>query len=111
MVLLVQIELFYTVYDERVLIVAHSWGDNVARSFLQWMEEIHPGWVDKHVAVHFNVAGPTLGLPKALTSLLSGVTTRLTCSHSRSQFALQHAHKKMYFYTGNEEFVALFLVS
>lgn len=70
--MLVQIELFFNVYNERVLIAAHSWGDNVARGFLVWIEEVQPGWVDMHVAVHFNVAGPTLGVPKALTALLSG---------------------------------------
>ena len=48
-----QIELFHSVYNERVLIVAHSWGDNVARGFLAWMEQQQPGWVDMHVAVHF----------------------------------------------------------
>jgi phospholipid:diacylglycerol acyltransferase len=71
--LILQIELFYNVYGEGVLLAAHSWGDNVARSFLTWMEERERGWVDKHVAIHFNIAGPTLGVPKALTSLLSGV--------------------------------------
>lgn len=64
-------------YDQKVLIVAHSWGDNVARNFLTWMDEIEPGWVEQHVAVHFNVAGPVLGVPKALTSLLSGKPSRL----------------------------------
>eukprot|EP00892_Ulva_mutabilis_P006675 jgi/Ulvmu1/437/UM001_0444.1 len=67
-----QIEFFRRVYDQKVLIVAHSWGDNVARNFLYWMEEISPRWVEEHVAVHFNAAGPVLGVPKALTSLLSG---------------------------------------
>ena len=72
-----QIELFHSVYNERVLIVAHSWGDNVARGFLAWMEQQQPGWVDMHVAVHFNAAGPTLGVPKALTALLSGAVLRI----------------------------------
>lgn len=67
-----QIELFRRVYGQKVLIVAHSWGDNVARNFLYWIEETSPGWVEEHVAVHFNVGGPVLGVPKALTSLLSG---------------------------------------
>jgi hypothetical protein len=72
-----QIELLYSVHGEGVLIAAHSWGDNVARTFLAWMEERESGWVDKYVAIYFNVAGPTLGAPKALTSLLSGVPHQL----------------------------------
>lgn len=75
-----QVELFYKVYDERVLLVAHSWGDNVARAFLAWMEGHHPGWVDTHIAVHFNAAGPTLGVPKALTALLSGAHATVAIS-------------------------------
>ena len=75
-----QIELFRRVYDQKVLIVAHSWGDNVARNFLYWMEEASPGWVEEHVAVHFNVGGPVLGVPKALTSLLSGLHLPLSTS-------------------------------
>jgi phospholipid:diacylglycerol acyltransferase len=67
-----QTELFKRVYKEKVLLAAHSWGDNVARAFLHWMEEQQPGWVDEHIAVHFNLAGPVLGVPKSLTSLLSG---------------------------------------
>ena len=67
-----QVESFFEVYDERVLLAGHSWGDNVVRGFLHWMEDRAPGWVDKHVAVVFNCAGPLLGVPKAATSLLSG---------------------------------------
>lgn len=85
--LFVQIELFYALYGERVLIVAHSWGDNVARGFLAWMEEVHPGWVDKYVAVHFNAAGPTLGVPKALPALLSG---------SPASVAFRFAHQRCF---------------
>lgn len=67
-----QVEQFNHIYHEKVLIAAHSWGDNVARAFLHWMEDRQPGWVDEHVAVHFNIAGPTLGVPKSATALLSG---------------------------------------
>jgi phospholipid:diacylglycerol acyltransferase len=68
----VQVEVLRLLYNERVLIAAHSWGDNVARAFLHWMEEQAPGWVDKHIAVLFSCAGPGLGVPKAAASLLSG---------------------------------------
>jgi phospholipid:diacylglycerol acyltransferase len=67
-----QIELFRLIFDERILIAGHSWGDNVVRAFLHWMEEQQAGWVDKHIAVVFNCGGPVLGTPKAITSLLSG---------------------------------------
>lgn len=68
----VQTELFMEMYGEKSIIAGHSWGDNVARAFLHWMENQEPGWVDKHVAVLVNIAGPTLGVPKSLTAILSG---------------------------------------
>lgn len=85
-------------YGQKVLLVAHSWGDNVARNFLYWMEETSPGWVEEHVAVHFNVGGPVLGVPKALTSLLSGPSpppplTAVTASAAAAGHVLVAGHR------------------
>ena len=52
--------------------VSHSWGDNVFRSFLRWAAANDPDWVERHIAAYINIAGPTLGVPKAITALLSG---------------------------------------
>lgn len=67
-----QAEVFRKIYQEKVLLAGHSWGDNVVRGFLHWADEQQPGWVEEHVAVVFNCAGPILGVPKAVTSVLSG---------------------------------------
>jgi len=44
----------------------------VARSFLHWAEEQQPGWLGQHVEAHVSIAGTVLGVPKAVTSVLSG---------------------------------------
>ena len=60
---------------EKAAVVAHSWGDAVARSFFAWADAARaPGWTAAHVAHYVNVAGPTLGAAKAVPALLSGET-------------------------------------
>lgn len=54
------------------VMVSHSYGAQVSLAFLDWVERQNPGWVDKHLEGYVNVAGPMLGLPKALSPLLSG---------------------------------------
>lgn len=66
------IELLHKLKEEKVMIAAHSWGENVARNFLAWVDQQEEGWVERHVAVYMNIAGSTLGVPKAMTALLSG---------------------------------------
>ncbi len=56
----------------QVLVLAHSWGDNVFRNFLHWADDQEAGWTEKHVAHYANMAGPVLGVPKAVTAMLSG---------------------------------------
>ena len=63
-----------------VAILAHSYGDQLTRYFLNWVEtparEGGGGggrrWTAKHVAVYVDIAGPMLGIPKTVPSLLSG---------------------------------------
>lgn len=50
----------------KVLIISHSWGDNVFRCFLHWAGRADSKWVEKHIGVYANVAGPVLGVPKVL---------------------------------------------
>lgn len=54
------------------ILVSHSYGATVTVTFLHWVEQQSPGWVDKHLRGYVNLAGPLLGLPKALSPMLSG---------------------------------------
>ena len=63
-----------------VALLAHSYGDQLVRYFLNWVEtpkEEGGGgggkrWTDRHVATYVDIAGPMLGIPKTVPSLLSG---------------------------------------
>lgn len=67
-----RVEMLHGLQKEKVCITAHSWGENVVRNFYHWVERKESGWVEKHVAAYINIAGTVLGVPKALTALLSG---------------------------------------
>ena len=56
----------------QIFVVSHSWGDTVFRCFMAWISVKDPKWVEANLAVYANIAGPTLGVPKALSSFLSG---------------------------------------
>ena len=58
----------------QVVLVSHSWGDSVVRAFMRWAAAGDSDWVERHVAAYVNIAGPTLGVPKAVTALLSGAS-------------------------------------
>ena len=63
-----------------VALLAHSYGDQLVRYFLNWVEApLSEGgggggksWTDRHVAAYVDIAGPMLGIPKTVPSLLSG---------------------------------------
>ncbi|KAI8068496.1 Lecithin:cholesterol/phospholipid:diacylglycerol acyltransferase [Gongronella butleri] len=62
------------------VIVTHSMGSNVFYYFLKWVEHEQGGnggdqWVENHIEHFANIAGPMLGVPKAMTFLLSGETS------------------------------------
>lgn len=47
--------------------------------FLRWVQDPNGGnggsdWTEKHIASFVNIAGPMVGVPKALTAMLSGET-------------------------------------
>eukprot|EP00817_Percolomonadidae_sp_ATCC50343_P002621 CAMPEP_0117423990 /NCGR_PEP_ID=MMETSP0758-20121206/4506_1 /TAXON_ID=63605 /ORGANISM="Percolomonas cosmopolitus, Strain AE-1 (ATCC 50343)" /LENGTH=469 /DNA_ID=CAMNT_0005207515 /DNA_START=561 /DNA_END=1970 /DNA_ORIENTATION=- len=72
-----KIEFFMEVHSEKVVIVSHSMGSQLYLYFQQWMIHQYPNgegdaWLDKHVASFVNIAGPLLGVPKALSAVLSG---------------------------------------
>ena len=54
---------------EKVVLISHSFGENVARSFMTWMGG---SWCEQHLEAFVNLAGSTLGIPKAASALLSG---------------------------------------
>ena len=75
-----EIETLVKLHGVPVAILAHSYGDQLVRYFLNWVEatEAEGGggggkwWTDRHVAVYVDIAGPMLGIPKTVPSLLSG---------------------------------------
>ncbi|KAK9839349.1 hypothetical protein WJX84_008799 [Apatococcus fuscideae] len=68
----VRIELTHSIGGIKVVVVSHSWGDNVFRNFLHWVEQDDPDWAEKHIHAYANIAGPVLGVPKSISALLSG---------------------------------------
>ena len=56
------------------MLVSHSWGDTVVRYFFAFVGATDPGWVERHVVVVVNIAGPSLGVPKSIPAFLSGKT-------------------------------------
>ncbi|OZJ01602.1 hypothetical protein BZG36_05278 [Bifiguratus adelaidae] len=64
---------------KKSVIVGHSMGSNVIYYFFKWVEASSGGnggssWVEDNIESFVNVAGPLMGVPKALTTLLSGET-------------------------------------
>ncbi|KAL3811213.1 hypothetical protein ACHAXA_004515 [Cyclostephanos tholiformis] len=65
---------------QKAVIVSHSMGGLVSYYFFQWIvSEVRVGgggggkdWVENHVHAFVNIAGPMLGVPKAIPALLSG---------------------------------------
>ena len=61
-------------HGKRAAVLAHSYGDTLFRYFMNWVEAADPGWTEKHVTSYVNIAGPQLGVPKALPTMLTGDT-------------------------------------
>lgn len=69
-----------TTAGKKVVIASHSMGSQIVLYFFKWVttEEKYGGggggvdWVEKHCAKFVNIAGPLLGVPKAVPALLSG---------------------------------------
>ncbi|KAL0043739.1 hypothetical protein WJX82_004801 [Trebouxia sp. C0006] len=66
------IEGTHKLHKQKVVVLSHSWGDNVFRNFMRWAENEQSGWCEKHLEAYVNIAGPVLGVPKAVTACLSG---------------------------------------
>ncbi|KAJ1953367.1 phospholipid:diacylglycerol acyltransferase, partial [Linderina pennispora] len=62
---------------EKTVLVAHSMGSQIIQFFIKWVESPQGGdggdhWVADHIEAMVNLAGTPLGVPKTLSSLLSG---------------------------------------
>eukprot|EP00547_Thalassionema_nitzschioides_P010814 CAMPEP_0194256014 /NCGR_PEP_ID=MMETSP0158-20130606/35808_1 /TAXON_ID=33649 /ORGANISM="Thalassionema nitzschioides, Strain L26-B" /LENGTH=569 /DNA_ID=CAMNT_0038994559 /DNA_START=394 /DNA_END=2103 /DNA_ORIENTATION=- len=75
-----KIEAMHKTTGKKIVIVAHSMGTPLVTYFFAWVtsSEQNGGggrghdWVDKHVHALTNIAGPMLGVPKSITSIMSG---------------------------------------
>ncbi|CAG8496425.1 5614_t:CDS:10 [Ambispora gerdemannii] len=71
------IEMFKKLDGKKSVLIGHSLGSTVVLYFLKWAESPlggngGPNWVNDHIESFVNIGGPLLGLPKALSALLSG---------------------------------------
>lgn len=55
-----------------MVVASHSWGDNVFRAFLQYMDSLDERWAEDNLQTYINLAGPVLGVPKSIPAFLSG---------------------------------------
>lgn len=81
-----QIETMYKSQNRKIVIIGHSLGSQVWLYFQKWVEAdpkksrdgIGGGgsntWIDKHIEAFINLAGPLLGAPKSVSTILSGET-------------------------------------
>ncbi|CAG8534380.1 1342_t:CDS:10 [Acaulospora morrowiae] len=71
------IELSKRTVGKKSILVGHSMGSLVTLYFFKWVESPNGGnggenWVNDHIESFINIGGPLLGVPKALSALLSG---------------------------------------
>jgi phospholipid:diacylglycerol acyltransferase len=81
-----QIETMHKSQGRKVVVIAHSLGSQVWLYFQKWVEanpkESRDGiggggsniWMDTHIEAFINLAGPLLGAPKSVSTILSGET-------------------------------------
>ncbi|KAJ1902053.1 phospholipid:diacylglycerol acyltransferase [Kickxella alabastrina] len=72
-----QIEVALRAGGKKTVLVPHSMGSQVIQYFMKWAESPKGGnggsqWVNDHIEAVINLAGTPLGVPKTLSSLLSG---------------------------------------
>ncbi|KAJ2034445.1 phospholipid:diacylglycerol acyltransferase [Coemansia sp. RSA 922] len=72
-----QIEVALKSTGKKTVLVTHSMGSQVTQYFMKWVESKNGGnggdsWVNEHIEALVNLAGTPLGVPKTLSSLLSG---------------------------------------
>ncbi|KAJ3040713.1 hypothetical protein HDV00_010606, partial [Rhizophlyctis rosea] len=81
--------------DGSVVLVTHSMGSLVLQYFLSWVESEKggkggKGWAEKYLHGWVNIAGPMLGVPKSISSLLSGETRDTAHLNAMAAYILEH---------------------
>lgn len=74
------IEAYKKTTNQKVVLTAHSMGSQVVLYFFKWISTKESGggggapknWIETHIHAFINIAGPLLGVPKAVPALLSG---------------------------------------
>lgn len=62
--------------NQPTVIVSHSLGGTLVIYFMQWVSQPDtggPNWLNKYVKGFVNIGGTLLGVPKAVSALVSGV--------------------------------------
>lgn len=67
-----EVEMYYKLNNEKVVILGHSLGNVVTMYFFSWVEEKEPGFVDKYIHSLISIAAPFLGTPRSISGLISG---------------------------------------
>ncbi|TIB00860.1 hypothetical protein E3P96_02543 [Wallemia ichthyophaga] len=72
-----RIELNKKIHGKKTILASHSMGGTVLLYFFKWVEAEGYGgggdrWVEDHIESLINISGTLLGVPKAMTALLSG---------------------------------------
>ncbi|KAJ2882550.1 phospholipid:diacylglycerol acyltransferase [Coemansia asiatica] len=72
-----QIEMALSAAGKKTVLVPHSMGSQVIQYFMKWVESPKGGsggsdWCNRHIEAIVNLSGTPLGVPKTLSSLLSG---------------------------------------
>ncbi|EPQ28859.1 uncharacterized protein PFL1_03662 [Pseudozyma flocculosa PF-1] len=75
----IKIETNKRLFGKKTVIVAHSMGSSVFFYFMKWVEaqgdgfgQGGPDWVEEHIEAFTSIAGTFLGVPKAMSAMLSG---------------------------------------
>ena len=75
-----KVERYVQKTGQKAVLLGHSMGNLVVLFFLRWVTEPTErgggdggeDWVERHIESFVNVGGPLLGVPKALSAILSG---------------------------------------
>lgn len=69
-----QIELLVHTRGEKVVAISHSLGGLIWFYFMKWVESTSkdPKWVDRHIHATLTIGAPFLGVPKAMSMIISG---------------------------------------
>ncbi|KAN0063168.1 phospholipid:diacylglycerol acyltransferase [Thecaphora frezii] len=75
----IKIETNKLLFGKKTVVVAHSMGSSVFFYFMKWVEAQGDGfgrggsdWVEEHIEAFTSIAGTFLGVPKAMSAMLSG---------------------------------------